>query len=77
MIRLRDRQGNILNPDPKLEIGFIEVCSQDGLLACAVYTDSNKFIHIVTHASDEAARYSQIFGTEFTSIVKIPPELNN
>lgn len=75
MIRLRDKQGNILNPP--FEIGFIEVCSQDGQLACAIYPDSNKFIHIVTSTSDEAARYSQIFGTEFTSITKIPQELKN
>lgn len=75
MIRLRDKQGNLLNIP--FELGFVEVCGHDGNVACAIYPDSNKFIHIVTASSDEAKRYSEIFKVKFANIISIPNELKD
>lgn len=72
MIRLRDKQGNVIPGD---DTGFIEVCDVDGNVACAVYPDSHGFVHVITAQSKEAARYSQIFKVKFSKIVNISPEL--
>ena len=73
MIRLRDKHGNLLSLP--FEPGFVEVCDINGDVACAVYSDSKGFVHIVTNQSHEAKRYAEIFKLKFTPIINIPSEL--
>lgn len=75
MIRVRDKHGNVIVPSD--DLGFIEVCDMDGNVACAVYTDSHGFIHVVTSNSKEAVRYSQIFKVKFSPIINLPSELKD
>lgn len=75
MIRLRDKDGKIL--DISTIIGFVEVCDIDGNVACAVYPDSEKLIHIITSKSQEAGRYSKIFNVKFAPIINTPQELED
>jgi hypothetical protein len=75
MIRLRDKDGKIL--DIYTTIGFVEICDTDGNVACAVYPDSEKLIHILTSTSKEALRYSKIFNVKFSPIINTPQELKD
>lgn len=75
MIRLRDKQGNLLEPNENL--GFIEVCDTTGNVACAVYADSFNMIHVITSSSLEKKRYEEIFKVKFSPIVNIPNELKD
>jgi hypothetical protein len=74
MIRLRDKQGNVIPGD---NVGFIEVCDVDGNVACATYPDTHGFVHVITAQSKESDRYSQIFKVKFSKIVNISPEIKD
>lgn len=75
MIKFRNKAGEYIAMPEGL--GFVEVCDLDGNIACAVYPDSNNFIHIVTHTSKEAKRYSDIFSVKFSPMVEVPATLKN
>lgn len=75
MIKLRNKKGEYI--DLPENLGFVEVCDLDGNVACAIYPDSNNFIHIVTHTSKEAKRYSDIFAMKFSTMVEVPNSLKN
>lgn len=75
MIRLRDKQGNEIVPPQ--DLGFIEICSDSGEVACAVYKDGNGFVHFLTNSSPQASKYAHVFKVKFAKITNIPGELKD
>lgn len=59
MIRLRGTNGETAPLRP--EFRFIELCSEDGLLAAVVWQDNLGAIHVARQGDPEFSRYSALF----------------
>ena len=69
MIRLRKINGETANLLP--EFRFVELCSDDGMLAAVVWQDDLGVMHMAKHGDAEIARYSALFGAELCPTIDL------
>ena len=53
---------------------MVEICDTTGKIAVAFVVGQDR-ISAITGKSPEAERYSKLFGTDFSGLIKLPPEL--